>query len=91
MTHQNDAWNWLDTTPPYRHDTDHSNLDLRRAFARLLAYPESEIVFQHLHSITRNRVLGPDASAATLRYVEGQKAIVAYMERMAANGQNPPR
>ncbi|MBT3559279.1 MAG: hypothetical protein HN644_00825 [Rhodospirillales bacterium] len=85
--HKNDAWAWFEehdartvSPPPVSHE-------LHKAFARLLAYPEAKTVLSHLHAVTRNRVLGPDVSEAVLRYGEGQKALVAYMERMAAKGR----
>lgn len=87
MTHHDNAWDWLDERRP--HDVSSSTVGhgLQKAFARLLAYPEAETVLAHLHTITRNRVFGPDVGEPVLRYTEGQKALIAYMERMAAKGR----
>ena len=87
MAHNNDAWAWFEEHDARAVSPPPVPYELHKAFARLLAYPEAETVLSHLHTVTRNRILGPEASEAMLRYGEGQKALVAYMERMAAKGR----
>ncbi len=79
-----------DEARPDTRDGTRDSRALQKQFSRLLSRPEAASVLRHLHRITRERLLGPDVSEATLRYMEGQKAILAYMERMAADGNNPP-
>lgn len=43
----------------------------------------------HLRAITRDRVLGPDASDAQLRHVEGQRALVRHLESLIERGRHP--
>ncbi len=87
MTDDGISWAWFDEHHMDKTLQSTTSLDLQRAFARLLAYPEAETILEHLHAITRDRICGPNASDAVLRYLDGQKALVAYMERMALKGR----
>ena len=57
--------------------------------ARLFSSPEGRRVLHHLRSMSRDRVLGPDASDAQLRHVEGQRALVAHIENLIERGCRP--
>lgn len=46
-------------------------------------------VLAHLRRLTRDRVLGPEASDAQLRHVEGQRALIAHVEGLIERGRNP--
>ncbi len=65
--------------------------ELAKSFARTFSKEggqgDGEQVLAHLRSLTRDRTLGPETSDAVLRYVEGQRGLVAYMERMIARGR----
>jgi hypothetical protein len=87
MTHDHSAWDWFDEQSTHRVSSTVEPQELHKAFARFLASPEAETVLTHLHAITRNRIFGPDVGEPVLRYVEGQKALIAYMERMATAGR----
>ena len=64
-----------------------ANDRLAPAYAACFGTPEGQCVLAHLRSITRDRVLAPQASDAELRHVEGQRALVRHIETLAARGQ----
>lgn len=57
--------------------------------ARIFATEPGQRLLNHLRQITRDRVLGPDASDALLRHVEGQRALVRHLEILVQRGRNP--
>lgn len=61
--------------------------DLARAAARAFSGPDGARVLAHLRAITVERRLGPEASEALLRHVEGQRHLVAHLEGLAARGR----
>jgi len=61
--------------------------ELGRAFARVFAGADGARVLAHLRAITVERRLGPEASEALLRHVEGQRHIVAHVESLVARGR----
>ena len=87
MKQDNDAWSWIEGKPHSNKGTDASNMEICRSFARLFTHHESAKVLEHLRKSTRERVFGPEVSEATLRYVEGQRALVAYIENMIERGK----
>jgi hypothetical protein len=68
-------------------DPDPDRVALARACARLFRGDDGERLLRHLHALTRDRHLGPDASDAALRYLEGQRALVAHLDRLIAAGR----
>lgn len=58
-----------------------------RAYARTFAGPHGEAVLAHLRAATIGRRLGPEASEALLRHVEGQRALVAAIEALIVRGR----
>ncbi|MEQ9811422.1 MAG: hypothetical protein RLO50_01475 [Azospirillaceae bacterium] len=61
-----------------------------RAAARLFATPDGLLLLAHLRRLTVERVLGPDAGDAALRFLEGQRALVRRLETLIATGREPP-
>lgn len=57
------------------------------AFARCFAGPDGARVLGVLRAMTVERTLGPDASDAALRHLEGQRALVAAILALAARGR----
>lgn len=55
----------------------------RHAFVACFGTAAGARVLAHLRRMTIERRLGPDAPAALLRHVEGQRALVALIERLA--------
>lgn len=82
-----DAWRWIDGVSGCGNMADAEGLETARKFARVFSHHDSRHVLDHLRKSTRDRVFGPDVSEATLRYVEGQRALVAYMETMIERGR----
>jgi len=84
------GWGWFDGQDISARVDGQTRRALERDAARLLATPEGERLFRHLDSLTRRRVLGPDAGDATLRHLEGQRQLVAYLEALAQRGRADP-
>ena len=64
------------------------NRDTERAFARLFTSEDGQRVLGHLQAMTFQRALGPDTSDQQLRYLEGQRALVASILRLFDKGRN---
>ena len=60
---------------------------IARAFARCFASVEGEFALRHLDDMTLRRALGPEASEAMLRHLEGQRQFVAYIHALVARGR----
>jgi len=56
---------------------------LHDAFVRAFASDAGRQVLSHLRRATIERRLPPDAPEPLLRYVEGQRSLVAQIERLA--------
>ncbi len=63
--------------------------EVEKAFARLFSSDDGLRVLAHLRSITFERALGAGAADAQLRYVEGQRALLAEVLRLVDRGKNP--
>ncbi len=82
-----DAWRWIDGHPQQDPQSQQHGQEISRCFARVFSHHDAHCILQHLRKSTRERVFGPTVSEATLRYVEGQRALVAYMETMIERGR----
>jgi hypothetical protein len=58
------------------------------AFARCFSTPEGRRVLRHLRGCTLERSLGPSATDAQLRHLEGQRQLVAHIVVLIAQGSN---
>lgn len=56
-------------------------------FARLFRHPEGAEVLAYLKRITQERILSPTVSDGELRYLEGQRALVALILSLIHQGQ----
>ena len=56
-------------------------------FARTFGTPDGRAVLSHLRKITIERVLGPNATDAELRTLEGQRALVHQIEQLSERGK----
>jgi hypothetical protein len=63
--------------------------EIEKAFARLFASDDGQKVLAHLQVVTFQRALGPDSGDAQLRYLEGQRAMVATILRLIDRGRKP--
>jgi|GEM_PF-711552 len=83
----------FDSDTPNRFSTRHKAVDndhLCQSFVRCFSSDDGMRVLSHLRSMTRDRVLGPEASDAALRYIEGQRQLVAFVESQIARGRTDP-
>lgn len=63
--------------------------DVEKAFARLFSSDDGQKVLAHLQVLTFQRALGPGVADEQLRYLEGQRAMVATILRLIDRGRNP--
>ena len=63
--------------------------DIEKAFARLFASEDGRKVLGHLQVITFQRALGPTSSDEQLRYLEGQRSMIATILRLIDRGRAP--
>lgn len=61
--------------------------DIERAFARVFSTDDGRAVLAHLQVMTFARAHGPDAPDQSLRYAEGQRALVANILRLIDRGR----
>jgi len=79
----NIGWRWFETGAE---TSDTSDLETAESYARTFCTPAGRAVFRHLITRTHHRHLGPNASDAALRYLEGQRQLVAYLATMIERG-----
>ncbi|MGH1403632.1 MAG: hypothetical protein ACRBDL_05265 [Alphaproteobacteria bacterium] len=73
--------------PPSR--TAQELREIEKVCARLFSSEDGQKVLAHLQDITFCRVLGASAQDGHLRYVEGQRALVATLLRLIDRGKHP--
>lgn len=61
------------------------------SFARCFAGPDGARVLAALRAMTLERALGPDATDAALRHLEGQRQLVVTILALAARGRDVQR
>lgn len=61
--------------------------EIEKAFARLFATDDGQKVLSHLQVITFHRALGPTSPEEQLRYLEGQRSLVATILRLIDRGR----
>ena len=85
---ENDAglegWDWFETGLGQKPAIE--NDDLARSFARCFKGSDGAIVLLHLQQTVLGRRLGPRASDAELRFLEGQRSIAAHIISMIDRG-----
>ena len=64
--------------------------DIALGFARTFGTEPGRIALQHLRLITIERSLGPMASDASLRHLEGQRQLVSYICALVERGRTAP-
>ena len=63
--------------------------DIEKAFARLFSSEDGQKVLSHLQVITFQRALSHSSPEQQLRYVEGQRSLVATILRLIDRGRKP--
>jgi hypothetical protein len=61
--------------------------DIERTYARLFASDDGQKVLAHLQVMTFHRAMGPSCPDEQLRYMEGQRAMVASILRLIDRGR----
>jgi hypothetical protein len=82
------GWAWSGETKAVAPGPD--QVDLYRAFARCFGSSEGDRIIGHLTKTFLHRRLGPEASDAELRQLEGQRCAVAYIIAMVERGRARP-
>lgn len=72
--------------PSFRKQNDEMR-DIEKSFARLFQTDDGKRVLSHLQSISFSRVMGMESTDAQLRYMEGQRAMVATILRLISRGR----
>ncbi len=65
--------------------------DIEKAFARTFATTEGQKVLAHLNGLTFMRAAGMDVPDQSLRYMEGQRALLATILRLIERGRSGQR
>ena len=60
---------------------------VQHAMTRLSATSDGKMVLEHLKARTLNRTLAPDATTQELWYLEGQRALIAYLDNLIEQGK----
>jgi hypothetical protein len=80
------GWQWFEATESRDLQASQEDGSITTAFARCFASPDGRRVLEHLRRLTLERTLGPGASDALLRHLEGQRQLVAYVLALVAHG-----
>lgn len=73
-------WAWFDADDTQPADADDN--ELIRAYARCFKGVDGDLILKHLRQTILDRRLGPNASDAELRFLEGQRSVVAHVISM---------
>jgi hypothetical protein len=79
------GWEWFAETMPSQPVGD---VELARLFAKSFAGRDGDRALAHLKSLTLDRHLGPEASDAQLRHLEGQRHLVSTILALVARGRS---
>lgn len=87
------GWDWFETAGPSPEDVaaaHQADTELAQAFATCFRGRHGERVLEHLRALTLDRVLGPENPDSVLRYLEGQRHLVAYICAFVARASRSP-
>lgn len=83
MAAGDNGWAWFD-----RGQAPEADRALALAAARCFRGGDGEAVLAHLRAVTLERALGPGATDAQLRHLEGQRQLVAHVLRLVERGRD---
>ena len=63
--------------------------EIEKHYARVFNTPSGKQVLNHLRSITKERVMGQNATNEDLRWWAAQSALVYQIENLVKRGNNP--
>lgn len=78
------GWGWLERRPAAE---GARALELARAFAACFQGGDGALALDHLRQRFLDRRLGPSASDAELRHLEGQRSVVAHIVALVERGR----
>ena len=81
------GWAWLEEEQTSNQEAEEAkelNSVVRAKFSHVFGSEEGQSVISHLKSITLARSLGPGASDAALRHLEGQRQLVSHILALAS-------
>lgn len=85
MSDPGTGWRWFEETGDSIDGEQRPEIE--KCFARCFGHADGRRVLDHLRDMTTERVLGPDASDAVLRHLEGQRYLVAAIAGLIARGR----
>lgn len=80
------GWTWFE--PAGVAQGDDQRLRLARIFTRMFSGADGETALAYLTQLTTARCLGPDASDAALRMLEGQRQLVLHLHSLIRLGRD---
>lgn len=87
-----DGWAWLEPQEADGREITHTREDgedaIVMAFVRCFHTVDGQRVLRHLRRLTLDRTVGPATSNKGLRYLEGQRALVAHIVSLVARGSD---
>lgn len=93
MTTSHEGWDWFEPAGASPDDVaaaHEAETELVRAFGGCFCGSHGSLVLRHLRSLTLDRVLGPESPDTLLRYVEGQRQLVAYICALVERANRGP-
>ncbi len=85
MSGATDVWPWTPEAALVHPENDD---DTARAAARCLTGAAGDTLIRYLRAITLDRALGPDATDAQLRHLEGQRQLVRHLLALVERGKS---
>jgi hypothetical protein len=79
------GWGWFEAP-----EAAGGTPEIKETFVSCFATASGQLVLDHLRRVFLERRLGPSASNAELRHLEGQRAVVAHILSLAANAPARP-
>ncbi len=89
MVEPDTGWAWFQTADPGPLDSGDpfaSEAELSALAARCFRGRDGERLLDHLRALTLKRALGPRSSNKELRYLEGQRQLVARLSELVKRG-----
>jgi hypothetical protein len=93
LTTSDQGWNWFEAGGASPQDVaaaHEAESELTHAFGTCFRGSCGARVLRHLRALTLDRVLGPESPDALLRYVEGQRQLVAYICALVERASRGP-
>ncbi|MBC8445412.1 MAG: hypothetical protein H8D75_02105 [Rhodospirillaceae bacterium] len=87
MSNSKDGWSWFGIPDGALLEGDR---ELALSFARCFRDADGKRVLEHLRAMTLEQSLGPAASDAMLRHLEGQRQLITHIHGLIERGRGNP-